>query len=141
MLPTLSYSMACIARNQTSSSVVSRAFVTSSRSKSGSGKQKRNKEHAICVLFNKIYNIEMVIGEAYNMPDIQKPAHVAELIRTQRATRQYSQREVTEEDIRTILNAGRRAQSSRNLQRWYFIVVRDRERLRRLAEGGKYAEH
>ncbi|GHO48171.1 nitroreductase family protein [Ktedonospora formicarum] len=75
------------------------------------------------------------------MPDIQKPAHVAELIRTQRATRQYSQREVPEEDIRTILNAGRRAQSSRNLQRWYFIVVRDRERLRRLAEGGKYAEH
>jgi nitroreductase len=66
---------------------------------------------------------------------------VSELIRTQRATRQYSQQAVSEEDIRTILNAGRRAQSSNNDQSWYFIVVREREMLQRLAEGGKYANH
>ena len=66
---------------------------------------------------------------------------VAELIRTQRATRHYSQQTVSEEDIRTILNAGRWAQSSNNEQPWYFVVVRDRERLQRLAEGGKYADH
>jgi nitroreductase len=66
---------------------------------------------------------------------------VSELIRTQRATRQYSQQAVSKEDVRTILNAGRRAQSSNNNQSWYFIVVRDREILQQLAEGGKYAAH
>ena len=66
---------------------------------------------------------------------------VAELIRTQRATRQYSQQAVSEEDIHTVLNAGRRAQSSRNNQPWYFIVVRDRERLQGLAESGAHADH
>src|SRR5579884_1891524 len=66
---------------------------------------------------------------------------ITELIRTQRATRHYSQQPVSEEDIRTILNAGRRAQSSKNGQPWYFIVVRDREGLRRLADSGMYADH
>src|SRR5438046_4343807 len=66
---------------------------------------------------------------------------LAKLISTQRATRQYSQQAVSEEDILTIVNAGRRAQSSRNQQPWYFVVVRDREGLRRLAEAGKYADH
>jgi nitroreductase len=75
------------------------------------------------------------------MSDITTQAQVAELIRTQRATRHYSQQAVTEEDLRRILNAGRRAQSSNNEQPWYFLVVREREQLHRLAEGGKYAEH
>ena len=66
---------------------------------------------------------------------------VSELIRTQRATRQFSQQPVSEEDIRTILNAGRRAQSSHNDQPWSFIVIRDRETLQRLAECGKYTSH
>ncbi|EFH81786.1 nitroreductase family protein [Ktedonobacter racemifer] len=75
------------------------------------------------------------------MQEIKGKAQVAELIRTQRATRQYSQQAVSEEDIRTILNAGRRAQSSNNTQPWQFIVVRDREILKQLAEGGKYTAH
>jgi nitroreductase len=66
---------------------------------------------------------------------------VSDLIRTQRATRQFSQQPVSEEDIRTILNAGRRAQSSKNTQPWYFIVIRDRETLQRLSECGKFASH
>ncbi|HLZ57989.1 MAG TPA: nitroreductase family protein [Ktedonosporobacter sp.] len=66
---------------------------------------------------------------------------VSELIRTQRATRQFSQQPVSEEDIRTILNAGRRAQSSKNTQPWYFVVIRERETLQRLAECGMYASH
>lgn len=75
------------------------------------------------------------------MQEIKGKAQVAELIRTQRATRQYSQQAVSEVDIRTILNAGRRAQSSKNTQPWQFIVVRDREILKQLAEGGMYAAH
>ncbi|HEX7734779.1 MAG TPA: nitroreductase family protein [Ktedonobacteraceae bacterium] len=66
---------------------------------------------------------------------------VAELINTQRATRQYSEKAVSEEDLRTILNAGRRAQSSKNGQPWYFIVVRERAQLQRLAESGLYSAH
>lgn len=76
-----------------------------------------------------------------DMPEIPAQAQVVELIRTQRATRQYSQQAISEADIRTILDAGRRAQSSNNTQPWYFIVVRDRERLQRLAACGKYADH
>lgn len=75
------------------------------------------------------------------MPDIKTKAQVSELIRTQRATRHYSKQAVSEEDLRTVLNAGRRAQSSNNKQPWYFLVVRNREGLQRLSEGGKYADH
>lgn len=66
---------------------------------------------------------------------------VAEVIRTQRAVREYSGQEVAEDDIRAIVNAGRRAQSSKNGQPWYFIIVRDREQLQRLSESGMYAAH
>ncbi len=66
---------------------------------------------------------------------------ISELIRTKRATRQYTDQPVSDEDIRTILQAGRRAQSSKNTQPWQFIVVRDRATLQKLAECGKYAAH
>jgi nitroreductase len=64
-----------------------------------------------------------------------------EAIRTKRATRQFSDRPVPEEVIRTIVDAGRRSQSSKNDQPWVFVVVRDRETLRKLAECGAYAKH
>jgi nitroreductase len=41
---------------------------------------------------------------------------VSELIRTKRAVRQFTDEPVSEEAIRSILNAGRRAQSSKNTQ-------------------------
>jgi nitroreductase len=75
------------------------------------------------------------------MEEAKGQAHVAKLIQTQRATRQYSEQKVSEEDIRLILNAGRRAQSSKNQQPWSFIVVRDPAILQQLATGGKYADH
>jgi len=66
---------------------------------------------------------------------------VSELIRTKRATRQFSQQQVSEEDLSTILNAGRLAPSSENKQPWTFLVIRDRETLQRLAACGEYAAH
>jgi len=66
---------------------------------------------------------------------------ISELIRTQRATRLYTDQPVSDEAIRTVLQAGRRAQSSKNTQPWQFIVVRDRETLQKLAGCGKYAAH
>ena len=74
------------------------------------------------------------------MREIKGTAQVAELIGTQRATRQYTQQAVSEEDIRTILNAGQHAQSANNRQPWYFLVVRERSRLQRLAECGRSAD-
>jgi nitroreductase len=66
---------------------------------------------------------------------------VSELIRTKRAVRQFTDAPIPEEAIRLILNAGRRAQSSKNTQPWHFIAIRDRETLRQLSECGKYAGH
>jgi nitroreductase len=66
---------------------------------------------------------------------------VTELIRTKRAVRQFTNEPLSDEAIRTILNAGRRAQSSKNTQPWHFIAIRNRETLRQLAECGEYAGH
>jgi nitroreductase len=58
-------------------------------------------------------------------------------IRTQRAIRRFSDEPLSEADVEAILNAGRRAQSSKNTQPWRFVVVRDRDTLRRLSECGR----
>ena len=65
--------------------------------------------------------------------------NIFEAIRTKRAVRSYTEQIVPEELIRQILDAGRRAQSSMNRQPWTFLVVRDRERLKKLSECGTYA--
>lgn len=62
-------------------------------------------------------------------------------IRTKRAVRRFADRPLDPEHLRRILDAGRRAHSSKNLQRWDFIVVRDRDRLHDLAAVGPYAGH
>jgi nitroreductase len=62
-------------------------------------------------------------------------------IRTRRAVRQFTDDPLDEADVRAILDAGRRAQSSQNTQPWTFVVVRNRETLRALSECGAYAGH
>src|SRR5262249_10109725 len=58
-----------------------------------------------------------------------------------RAVRAYSAEPVAEELVRHILNAGRRAQSSKNDQPWTFVVVTEREQLQRLSTAGTYTAH
>jgi nitroreductase len=58
-----------------------------------------------------------------------------------RVVRQFAERRLEAEDVDRILNAGRRTGSSKNQQAWAFIVVRDRDALRRLARVGRYAGH
>jgi nitroreductase len=67
--------------------------------------------------------------------------NVSDAIRTKRAVRQFQEQPLPEELVRAILNAGRRAQSSKNTQPWQFIALRDRERLKALSECGTYAGH
>ncbi len=65
----------------------------------------------------------------------------SEAIRTVRVVRKFSSEPVPDEAVRTVINAARRAGSSKNLQRWAFIVVRDRGTLERLSKVGAYAGH
>lgn len=66
---------------------------------------------------------------------------VHEAIRTKRAVRRFRPDPLPPEVIRTILNAGRRAQSSKNTQPWQFVAITDRQVLQALAQCGHYAGH
>jgi nitroreductase len=66
---------------------------------------------------------------------------VLEAIASKRAVRHFTDQPITDADLRAILNAGRRAQSSKNTQPWTFIAIRDRQTLQRLSECGAYAGH
>ena len=56
-----------------------------------------------------------------------------EAITSRRNVRTFQERELAQEDLDRILEAGRRAPSARNWQPWDFIVVTDREQLRELS--------
>src|SRR6266516_105823 len=66
---------------------------------------------------------------------------VFEAIRTLMAVRSYRDDQVPEAVVTRILEAGRLTGSGMNQQPWHFIVIRDREMLRRLgalASSGPY---
>ena len=67
--------------------------------------------------------------------------NVSDAIRTNRAVRKFADRPLDEDAVRAILNAGRRAQSSRNTQPRQFIAIRDPEKLRWLSTMGPYSGH
>jgi nitroreductase len=58
-----------------------------------------------------------------------------------RAIRRFDARPLEPAHLEQILDAGRRSGSSKNLQRWAFIVCRDRAHLAALAKVGPYAGH
>jgi nitroreductase len=58
-----------------------------------------------------------------------------------RAVREFADRPLAPEHLDRILEAGRRAHSSKNQQRWGFVVVQERAKLRVLAVVGPYAGH
>jgi nitroreductase len=58
-----------------------------------------------------------------------------------RAIRRFDPRPIPPDALEAILDAGRRAHSSKNLQRWAFIVVRDRGHLEELSTLGPWAGH
>lgn len=58
-----------------------------------------------------------------------------------RSVREFADRPLDPAHLNRILAAGRRAHSSKNQQRWGFVVVRDRDHLRALAKVGPYAGH
>lgn len=62
-------------------------------------------------------------------------------INSVRVVRRFTDEPIAPEHLEQILNAGRRAGSSKNQQSWAFVTIRDRQRLRKLAEVGQYAGH
>ncbi|HLE30663.1 MAG TPA: nitroreductase family protein, partial [Anaerolineales bacterium] len=67
--------------------------------------------------------------------------NVSDAIRAKRAIRQFTDQPIPDEAVQTILDAGRRAQSSKNTQPWHFVAVRDKATLKALSECGTYAGH
>jgi nitroreductase len=62
-------------------------------------------------------------------------------IRARRNVRDFEDRPIPADDLDRILEAGRRTPSSRNQQRWDFVVVTERARLERLAGVWRGAGH
>ena len=66
---------------------------------------------------------------------------IAEAIAGLRVVRAFEDRPLTGEDLDAIIRAGRRAGSSKNQQRWAFVVITERDRLRALSVVGTFAGH
>jgi nitroreductase len=62
-------------------------------------------------------------------------------ISRRRAIRAFEDRPLDPAHLERILRAGRRANSSKNRQRWAFIVCQDRAHLRALSKLGPWAGH
>lgn len=60
-----------------------------------------------------------------------------DLIHARRSIRNYNDTPVSEEDLRTVLEAGRQAPSGENYQPWRFTVVRDKKNKDYLSVMGK----
>ncbi|MGH8914950.1 MAG: nitroreductase family protein [Acidimicrobiia bacterium] len=62
-------------------------------------------------------------------------------IRARRATREYDTTPIAQPDLDQILEAGRRAPSSGNEQRWDFVLIQDRDQLQRISGVWRGAAH
>src|SRR4030043_1222113 len=67
--------------------------------------------------------------------------NVSEAIHYKRAVRKFATESLPEATILPILNAGRRAQSSKNTQPWHFLAITDKPTLKALSETGEWAGH
>lgn len=67
--------------------------------------------------------------------------NVFDIIRTKRDTREYAPRPIAEETVQRILQAGRMAGSSKNVQPCRFVLIRTSERKAELAACGDWATH
>lgn len=68
---------------------------------------------------------------------------IADFISTmlsRRSIRQYSEQEVSKEDLAIILEAGFAAPSARNRRPWHFITVSDKKLLNKLANSHPYGK-
>ncbi|MCB0119739.1 MAG: nitroreductase family protein, partial [Anaerolineales bacterium] len=67
--------------------------------------------------------------------------NVSDAIRMKRAVRKFQDIPLPDDVVNAILNAGRRSQSSKNVQAWQFIAIRDKSILKELSTCGQWAGH
>jgi nitroreductase len=70
-----------------------------------------------------------------------RPSPVSDAIARKRAIRRFAAEPLAPPHLDRNVQAGRHAPSSKNRQRWTFIVCQDREHLRALAAVGPFAAH
>lgn len=63
-----------------------------------------------------------------------------EAIDLRRSIRSFTRQEVSDEDVRKIIDAARRAPSAGNIQPWEFVIMRKPENKKRLAAAAGYQE-
>ena len=51
-----------------------------------------------------------------------------------RSVRKYTNEPVSDEDLMEVINAGLMAPSGINLQPWYFVVIKSKEKLKEMSE-------
>lgn len=61
-------------------------------------------------------------------------------IKSRRSIRNYTGEPISEEQLRLVLEAGFSAPSAHNFQPWEFIIIRDREKLRMVADVHPYGK-
>lgn len=59
---------------------------------------------------------------------------VIENIKTRRSVREYTGKDVSDEDIKTIIDAGVHAPSGFDSQPWFFVVIKNREMMKRMSD-------
>ncbi|HEU5318878.1 MAG TPA: nitroreductase [Chloroflexota bacterium] len=69
------------------------------------------------------------------------PKPVVRALRSMRAVRRFSEREIPQEVVEKILDVGRWTGSAKNTQPWRVVLVTERETLRRLSQLGQFAGH
>ncbi|KTD71189.1 DUF3330 domain-containing protein [Legionella tucsonensis] len=65
--------------------------------------------------------------------------NILELIKQRRAVRAYTNKELKEKDIESILQAGQYAPSPLNSQPWHFTLIRNKDKLKILADKAQHA--
>jgi nitroreductase len=65
---------------------------------------------------------------------------VLEAIFTRRSVRNFTGQPISEEDLKTVVNAGFCAPSAHNKQPWHFVIVRDKDALENISKVHPYAK-
>ncbi len=68
------------------------------------------------------------------MTDSTGRNEVLETIKDRRSVRSYTDKPIPRETLEEIIDAGRLAPSARNVQKWDFVVVTERETLEKISE-------
>lgn len=71
----------------------------------------------------------------------EEAMNISDAIRLKRAVRKFQDKPLSDDVVKSILNAGRRSQSSKNTQAWQFVAIRDKTILKALSQCGEWAGH